>query len=88
MGSSSSARQLNRFQTPFVLKTLVARSDRADSFVIYIPRRYGRIVAMITRDAPIPLRPDTPWFTLRLAPGVAVAGSPGRGVSASNRMSR
>jgi len=70
------AHQFNRFQTPFALKTLVAPSDRADSFVIYAPRRFGKIVAMIVRETPIPLRADTPWFTLRLAPGIAVADDP------------
>jgi len=76
---------LNRFQTPFQLKTpatpaLYARTDAA---VLYIGARYFPIVARIVASVlvKVPVETATPLFTKRLWPGVGAAVEPGSGES-------
>lgn len=78
---------LNRFRVPFRLKCGIApdRFERIDAAVLYVSRRFYRVVAELLRDVLDALRPhlapDTPLFTLRLAPGFALAEDPGTGES-------
>jgi aminoglycoside phosphotransferase (APT) family kinase protein len=79
--------QLNRLEIPFTLKTLLALADRdrSDATVLYLARPYWLDVEVIIRQLPgavlSGLRPRTPLFTLRLAPGIGMADSPGGGES-------
>ena len=76
---------LNRFQTPFQLKTPTAPAlyGRTDAAVLYVGTRYfpitARIVAFVREK--IRLEATTPLFTKTLWPGVAAAVEPGTGES-------
>jgi hypothetical protein len=76
---------LNRFQTPFQLKTPTAPDlyGRTDAAVLYIGSRYFpivvRLVALIREK--VPLEAATPLFTKTLWPGVGAAVEPGSGES-------
>ena len=76
---------LNRFQTPFQLKTPTepALYGRTDALVLYIGARYFPIAARIVAGliGRIPLETATPLFTKRLWPGVGAAVDPGSGES-------
>src|SRR5262245_17769692 len=76
---------LNRFQTPFQLKTpaVPALYGRTDAAVLYIGVRYFPIAARIVAGLldTIPLEAATPLFTKRLWPGVGAAVEPGSGES-------
>ena len=80
-------RALNRFQVPFRFKCLNDRGvyGRLDPAVLFINRRYFRIaadlIAPIREELAEHLRPDTPLFTKRLAPGLGFAEDPGDGGS-------
>jgi hypothetical protein len=76
---------LNRFQTPFQLKTPTGPTlyGRTDALVLYIGARYFPIAARIVGDlvSRIPLATATPLFAKRLWPGVGAAVDPGSGES-------
>ena len=76
---------LNRFQTPFQLKTPTdpALYGRTDALVLYVGARYFPITARIVEGlvSRIPLEAATPLFTKRLWPGVGAAVDPGSGES-------
>ena len=76
---------LNRFQTPFQLKTPAAASlyGRTDAAVLYIGARYFPITARIVATAlgKVPIETTTPLFTKCLWPGVGAAVEPGSGES-------
>ncbi len=76
-------RHLNRYQVPFILKVLSRTSafDRADSSVLYVPRRYSRIVSICLRECDLSLRNRSPLFTRHLMPGAGVADDPITGES-------
>lgn len=82
------AAALNRYGVPFRFKALARRSAyvRSDSAVLYVNRRFFRIAAELVelevspRIAPF-VRPETPLFTLPLAPGIALAEDPETGES-------
>jgi hypothetical protein len=79
--------RFNRFQVPFRFKCLSFRElyDRYDSGVLFVGRRQWDIAALLVaelyRSIRRHLRPDTPLFTKRLAPGLALAEDPGDGES-------
>ena len=76
---------LNRFQTPFQLKTPTAPAlyGRTDAAVLYVGARYfpitARIVAFVREK--VRLEATTPLFTKTLWPGVGAAVEPGTGES-------
>jgi hypothetical protein len=76
---------LNRFHTPFQLKTPTAPAlyDRTDAAVLYVGGRYfpitARIVAFVLEK--VRLEPTTPLFTKTLWPGIGAAVEPGTGES-------
>ena len=76
---------LNRFQTPFQLKTPTAPAfyGRIDAAVLYVGARYfpitARIVAVVREK--VRLEAATPLFTKALWPGVGAAVEPGTGES-------
>ena len=76
---------LNRFQTPFQLKTPTAPSlyGRTDAAVLYVGGRYfpitARIVAFVREK--VRLEAATPLFTKTLWPGIGAAVEPGTGES-------
>ena len=76
---------LNRFQTPFQMKTPAAPAlyARTDAAVLYVGQRYFPIVARIVAQVrkAIPLEPATPLFTKTLWPGIGAAVEPGSGES-------
>jgi len=76
---------LNRFQTPFQLKTPAAPAlyGRTDTAVLYVGARYFPIAARIIEDCldKITLEPTVPLFTKRLWAGVGAAVDPGSGES-------
>jgi hypothetical protein len=78
---------LNRFQVPFRFKCCSHRAlfTRLDSAVLYANKRHWRFIAELLADLyrglHTPLEPDTPLFTLRLAPGLAFAEEPVTGES-------
>ena len=76
---------LNRFQTPFQLKTPAspAHYGRTDALVLYAGQRYFPIVARIVAEVRenVPLESATPLFTKTLWPGVGAAVEPGNGES-------
>ncbi len=76
---------LNRFQTPFQLKTPTAPGlyGRADATVLYVGSRYFPITARIVAGVRerVPLEAATPLFTKTLWPGVGAAVEPGTGES-------
>ncbi len=79
--------ELDRREIPFTLKTLLepAVADRSDATVLYVSRRYHRRAVGCVRDLPDGLLDrlgsDTPFFTLRLHPGVGLAEDPSTGES-------
>jgi hypothetical protein len=76
---------LNRFQTPFQLKTPTAPAlyGRTDAAVLYVGARYFPITARIVAFAreKVRLEATTPLFTKTLWPGVGAAVEPGTGES-------
>ncbi len=80
-------RRLNQFQVPFALKCLTGADyqGRRDPAVLFTQRRFHRLLIELLGDAAARLRadlePDTPLFTLPLAPGLALAEDPGTGDS-------
>ena len=76
---------LNRFQTPFQLKTPAAPAlyCRTDAAVLYVGQRYFPIAARIVSQAreKIRLEASTPLFTKALWPGIGAAVEPGSGES-------
>lgn len=78
---------LNRFEIPFRFKCLTRQEayERCDAAILYINRRYWRIVTELIANPSdkleTHLRSDTPMFTKRLAPGLALAEDPGNGES-------
>lgn len=83
---------LNRYQTPFQLKTPVAPAgyDRADTAVLYVGARYFPIVARIVAPlvGRVTLEDPVPIFTKPLWPGIGVAMDPGSGESFGAQRSR
>ncbi len=81
------SREMNRYQVPFRLKTLVNphHYDRTDATVLYIARRDFRItvelVAALSQELRGRLRPEVPLFTKQLQPGIGLAEDPGSGES-------
>jgi hypothetical protein len=80
-------RELNRFLVPFRIKCLTSCSQytRLDAAVLYLNKRYYRIarelLTGVHEDLAGFLGPETPLFTKRLAPGLALAEDPGNGES-------
>lgn len=78
---------LNRFQVPYRFKCLSHPTAyvRADSAVLFVPRRWYQISARLLREArrsaAFHLCPDSPLFTKTLAGGLAFAEDPGSGQS-------
>jgi len=78
---------LNRFQVPYRFKCLTntAAYGRADSAVVYIPRRWYQMAARLLRDSRRSiakhLRSDVPLFAKPLADGLGFAEDPGGGQS-------
>jgi HopA1 effector protein family len=76
---------LNRFQTPFQLKTPTAPAlyGRTDAAVLYVGGRYFPIAARIVEFVreKVRLEAATPLFTKTLWPGVGAAVEPGTGES-------
>jgi hypothetical protein len=76
---------LNRFQTPFQLKTPAAPAlyGRTDAVVLYVSQRYVGILARIVEQVrkKVPLEAATPLFTKTLWPGIGAAVEPGSGES-------
>jgi hypothetical protein len=74
---------LNRWYTPFRFKILSHRGTfgRSDAAILYVPRRYARIVfelcGEIRQRIETALGDETPLFTLRLAAGLGFAEDPG-----------
>ena len=79
--------QLNRAQVPYRMKALsdATHYTRSDAMVLYIARRYLRIVAWLVEALPpallATLRDAVPLFTRRLRPGIGLAEDPGNGES-------
>ncbi|MGH9401082.1 MAG: T3SS effector HopA1 family protein [Terriglobia bacterium] len=82
-----STQTLNRFRIPFRMKSLTHRSQygRLDPALVYLNKRYFRIAAellsYVHRELAEHLGQEAPLFTLRLAPGLALAEDPGNGES-------
>ena len=80
-------RTLNDFRMPFQLKCLNSEAlfPRADALVLYVSRRFHRVllplVARCHRRLAAHLDDDTPLFARRLAPGLGLAEDPGDGQS-------
>jgi hypothetical protein len=76
---------LNRFQTPFQMKTPAAPAfyGRTDASVLYVAQRYFPIVARLITQVreKIRLESVTPLFTKELWPGIGAAVEPGSGES-------
>jgi hypothetical protein len=79
--------RLNRFHVPFRLKAATARSqfERTDVAVVYLAKRFFRIVAELMLDVhpeiEDALNDDVPLFSKRVAKGLGVAEDPGTGES-------
>lgn len=92
--TGSVTRELNRFQVPFRFKCANLRSQyvRLDAVVLYVNKRFFRIVAELVTDiyraAKEYLQAETPLFTKPLAPGLALAEDPGNGESFGMSRSR
>ncbi|HEV2417879.1 MAG TPA: T3SS effector HopA1 family protein [Terriglobia bacterium] len=82
-----STERLNRFRIPFRMKSLTTRSQytRLDAAIVYLNKRYFHIAAEllggVRREMEGRLGEGVPLFTLRLAPGLALAEDPGNGES-------
>ncbi|MBV8729106.1 MAG: hypothetical protein JO336_04790 [Acidobacteriia bacterium] len=80
---ASISSRLNRFQVPYRFKCLIAPGAyiRADSAVLFVPRRCFQVVARLLRDTrrsiASHLRTEAPLFTKSLAHGLAFAEDPG-----------
>jgi hypothetical protein len=78
---------LNRFQVPYRFKCLINTGayGRADSAVVFIPRRWYQIAARLLRETrrsiASHLLTDVPLFARPLADGLGFAEDPGRGQS-------
>ena len=78
---------LNRFHIPFRYKclTIGGQFERLDAAVLYVSKKFFRISAELLASGRQVvaefLRPETPLFTRRLAPGLALAEDPGNGES-------
>jgi hypothetical protein len=78
---------LNRARLPFKIKVLddPGQFDRCDSAVVYVPKAACReaagLLAGVYWGVSPHLKPETPVFTKRLAPGVGLAEDPGRSES-------
>ncbi len=87
-------RDLNRFQVPFRFKCMSYRTyyARLDAAVLYVNKRYFRIVAELVsgiyREVQQYLQPETPLFTKQVRPGLALAEDPGNGESFGTSRSR
>lgn len=79
--------RLNVFQVPFRFKCAVAGAEftRTDSAVLYLGKRYFRIVAELLTGLHAEIGPflshDVPLFSKALAPGLGLAEDPGTGES-------
>lgn len=75
--------RLNRFHVPFRLKAATARSqfERTDVAVVYLAKRFYRIVAELMLDVhpeiEDALGDDVPLFSKKVAKGLGVAEDPG-----------
>src|SRR5262249_3568190 len=84
---SEITRRFNRFQVPFRFKCLSYSElyDRYDAGVLFVGRRQWDIAVLLVRElyerVREHLRPETPLFTKRIAPGLALAEDPGNGES-------
>jgi hypothetical protein len=80
-------RGLNRYQVPFRFKCLALPTQykRTDAAVLFVSKRYYRIVAELLVDVyqrvREMLKPDTPLFTKQLAVGLGCAEDPANGES-------
>ena len=80
-------RTLNGAQLPFKMKVLTdpTRFDRCDSAVVYLPKNTFKEAAgfldEVRREISHHLKPETPVFTKRLAPGIGLAEDPARSES-------
>jgi hypothetical protein len=78
---------LNRFQLPFRLKIVNNPNSyiRADAAVLYLNKRFYRLVAELLNDVlsqvTNELNPETPLFSKKLAPGLGLAEDPMTGES-------
>ncbi len=80
--------RLNQFQIPFRLKCVSHPqifAKRLDSGVVFVNRRFHRIMSELIFDVyqevrPF-LQPETPLFTYEIAPGLAFAEDPANGES-------
>ncbi|MBF0194159.1 MAG: hypothetical protein HQL71_06350 [Magnetococcales bacterium] len=81
------SRELNLRHTPFSFKCLnnLSNYNRLDSAVLYIAKRYYRVVISILTELPKEitknLNPQTSLFTKPLLPGISLAEDPGNGES-------
>jgi len=77
------SRALNRFQVPFHMRChdKAAAYPRRDAALVYLPRRYYPVIAMLLERIHEELRPwlsaSTPLFTKRLADGLGLAEDSG-----------
>jgi class II lanthipeptide synthase len=80
----AATRALNREQVPFRLKVINDPDEftRCDAGVLYVERhdylRVAHVVSGIYAEVAADLKPATPVFTKRLAPGLALAEEPAR----------
>ena len=83
------AAALNRMHIPFSLKFYSGSSSRVDATVIYCERMHYSIIAnCVLGCAGNDLNCGTPYFTLELAKGLALAESPSSGESFGMVMSQ
>lgn len=79
--------RLNRFHVPFRFKcaTALSQFQRTDVAVLYLTKRYFRIIAELVRDVQPAvaewLEEDVPLFSKKIARGLSVAEDPGTGES-------
>jgi hypothetical protein len=79
--------RLNRFHVPFRLKcaTALSQFQRTDVAVVYLTKRYFRIIAELMLDVQPAvadyLDEDVPLFSKKIARGLSVAEDPGSGES-------
>jgi hypothetical protein len=76
-------RELNALAIPFTMKSMLAshERDRRDGTVLYVPRAYASSVEKVIASLPSTITdhfsPEIPLFAKRLAPGIAIAETPG-----------
>jgi hypothetical protein len=79
--------RLRRYAIPFRFKcpTRAEHYRRADAAVLYVPRQYYALTTFLAASLPAAVNQklvaETPLFTKRIAPGVALAESPPEGKS-------